>query len=86
MKIGLGAAGIRLFDDDLKKLNKSDTLERPLHRIPAEFGGGYLGMIEVFHLLHCLNALRKGVYHDFYPEAVNSTIDGAAWKRVHTGK
>src|SRR3978361_1756672 len=52
LKIGLGTPAIRLFDSDLKALNKSDAPDRPLHRVPQEFGGGYIGMLEVFHLLH----------------------------------
>lgn len=32
----------------------SDSPELPFHKIPEEHGGGYLAMLEVFHLLHCL--------------------------------
>lgn len=60
MKIGLDTNPIRLYDEDLRKLNKSnaDDPMRPLHRIPDESGGGYLAMLEVFHLLHCLVSSR----------------------------
>ena len=84
MKIGLGTQPIRLFDDDLKRLNKSDEPMKPLHRIPEEFGGGYLAMLEVFHLLHCLNALRKASYKEHY---IQEWIDvGEEPKRIHDGK
>ena len=53
-KIGLDPPGIRLDEEDVRRLNKSDMPGRPLHKIPEEFGGGYLAMLEVFHLLHCL--------------------------------
>lgn len=84
MKIGLGTQPIRLFDDDLKRLNKSDEPGRPLHRRPEEFGGGYLSMLEVFHLLHCLNALRKASYKEYY---IQEWLDvGENAKRAHDGE
>ncbi|KAK6837006.1 hypothetical protein PG987_007501 [Apiospora arundinis] len=64
-EIGLGAPGIRLTDDDLKTLNKTDTPGRRLHRIPDEYGGGYLGLLEVFHMLHCLDALREATFYNW---------------------
>ncbi|SMQ47375.1 unnamed protein product [Zymoseptoria tritici ST99CH_3D7] len=30
--------------------------------------GGYTAGLDVFHTLHCVNALRKSLYPDFYPE------------------
>lgn len=49
------SAAIRLYDEDLVKLEKKDDDPlRPFHRIPEENGGGYAGMLQVFHLLHCL--------------------------------
>ncbi|KAK8859011.1 Tat pathway signal sequence [Apiospora arundinis] len=64
-EIGLGAPGIRLTEDDLKTLNKTDTPGRRLHRIPDEYGGGYLGLLEVFHMLHCLDALREATFYNW---------------------
>ncbi|TVY18826.1 Cyclochlorotine biosynthesis protein O, partial [Lachnellula arida] len=81
MKIGLGTQAIRLFDDDLKRLNKSDEPMKPLHRIPEEFGGGFLGMLEVFHLLHCLDSLRKASYKEYYMQEWIDVGEGA--KRIH---
>jgi hypothetical protein len=60
----LGTSAIRLYDEDLKLLNKSDTPERPLHRIPEEYGGEYIAMLEVSHLLHCLDSLRKSSHKE----------------------
>lgn len=85
LEIGLGTPAIRLYDDDLKRLNKSDTPDRPLHRIPDEFGGGYLAMLEVFHLLHCLNSLRKAMDKEYYAEE-RAMHGGERANRAHDGK
>lgn len=48
-------------------------------------GGGYMGTLEVFHQLHCLNLLRKWTYVEHY-----GTVD-PFWtvhndhRRDHTG-
>lgn len=70
VRIGLGTPAIRLFDSDLALLNKSTPEDpmRPLHRIPEEYGGGYIGMLEVFHLLHCLDSIRKATWPEYYRE------------------
>ena len=83
LRIGLGTPGIRLNEDDLKKLNKTDTPLRPLHKIPEEYGGGYLGMLEVFHLLHCLDSLRKATWPEYYTEELET--QGYTAVRAHTG-
>ena len=85
LEIGLGTPAIRLYDDDLRRLNKSDTRARPLHRIPEEFGGGYLAMLEVFHLLHCLNSLRKAMDKEYYAEE-RAKHGGENANRAHDGK
>lgn len=53
-RFGNGAPGVRLTGEDLETLNKTDEPGRILHRLPEEAGGDYLGMLEVFHLVHCL--------------------------------
>lgn len=53
-EIELGAGGIRVTAEELKLLNMTDSPEMPFHKVPDEHGGGYLAMLEVFHLLHCL--------------------------------
>lgn len=83
LKIGLGTPAIRLYDEDIKLLNKSGTPDRPLHHIPEEYGGGYLAMLEVFHLLHCLNSLRKAMDKEFYMD--ERTRVGEAAMRAHDG-
>ncbi|OAL31800.1 hypothetical protein AYO22_00670 [Fonsecaea multimorphosa] len=34
--------------------------------LDQENGGGFMGTLEVFHQLHCLNVLRKWTYWDYY--------------------
>jgi len=34
-------------------------------RLPAEFGGGYMAAIEVFHQIHCVNYLRKSLFFNY---------------------
>ncbi|KAJ1337543.1 oxidase UstYa family protein [Microdochium nivale] len=68
-QIELGAGGIRLTEEEVLALNYTEAMindpERPLHRVPDEHGGGYLAMLEVFHLLHCLNTLRMGLFYNY---------------------
>lgn len=65
--IGSAVPGLRLDHDDLEKLGKLTGPEpgKPLHEIPGESGGGYPGQLEVFHLLHCLDWLRKGIFYNW---------------------
>ncbi|KAK0379999.1 hypothetical protein CLIM01_02626 [Colletotrichum limetticola] len=64
-EIELGAGGIRVTAEELKLLNMTDSPEMPFHKVPDEHGGGYLAMLEVFHLLHCLNSLRMGLFYNY---------------------
>ncbi|KAK1950792.1 hypothetical protein LY78DRAFT_664602 [Colletotrichum sublineola] len=64
-EIELGAGGIRVTEEEVKLLNMTDSPEMPFHKIPEEQGGGYLAMLEVFHLLHCLNSLRMGLFYNY---------------------
>ncbi|KXJ97629.1 hypothetical protein Micbo1qcDRAFT_230231 [Microdochium bolleyi] len=68
-QIELGAGGIRLTEQEVLALNYTEEMindpARPLHRVPEEHGGGYLAMLEVFHLLHCLNTLRMGLFYNY---------------------
>jgi hypothetical protein len=84
LRLNLGKPAIRLYDDDLTRLNKSDAPDKPLHRIPEEFGGGYLAMLEVFHLLHCLNALIKAMDKKYYTEE-RARHGGESANRAHDG-
>ncbi|KAF2092600.1 hypothetical protein NA57DRAFT_16571, partial [Rhizodiscina lignyota] len=63
--ISLRVSGFRIFEEDFSKMGKRVD-EKPWHKLPDEKGGGYVGMIEAFHLLHCLDAIRKELYPDIY--------------------
>ncbi|KAK9412932.1 hypothetical protein SUNI508_12237 [Seiridium unicorne] len=63
--IELGAGGIRITEEEMLVLNKTALPEGPWHKVPEEQGGGYLAMLEVFHLLHCLNTLRMGLWYNY---------------------
>ncbi|KAH0429205.1 hypothetical protein CcaCcLH18_08557 [Colletotrichum camelliae] len=64
-EIELGAGGIWVSEEEVKLLNMTDSPELPFHKIPEEHGGGHLAMLEVFHLLHCLNSLRMGLFYNY---------------------
>ncbi|KAF4921961.1 Cyclochlorotine biosynthesis protein O [Colletotrichum viniferum] len=64
-EIELGAGGIWVSEEEVNLLNMTDSAELPFHKIPEEHGGGYLAMLEVFHLLHCLNSLRMGLFYNY---------------------
>ncbi|KAF5500717.1 Cyclochlorotine biosynthesis protein O [Colletotrichum siamense] len=64
-EIELGAGGIWVSEEEVNLLNMTDSAELPFHKIPEEQGGGYLAMLEVFHLLHCLNSLRMGLFYNY---------------------
>lgn len=38
----------------------------------------YPVMIQVFHNVHCLNLLRKAIWRDYYPDAMDILPDGTA--------
>ncbi|KAJ3509500.1 hypothetical protein NLJ89_g5194 [Agrocybe chaxingu] len=46
-------------------------------RFPDEDGGGYMATIEITHQLHCLNMLRKYVYHEYYEKFDPSFVDAS---------
>ncbi|KAK4083405.1 hypothetical protein Purlil1_10642 [Purpureocillium lilacinum] len=64
-EIELGAGGVRLTEEDVLAFNFSGSSSNPLHKIPDSHGGGYVAMLEVFHLLHCLNTLRMGLFYNY---------------------
>ncbi|KAH9229973.1 hypothetical protein K456DRAFT_1899252 [Colletotrichum gloeosporioides 23] len=64
-EIELGAGGIWVSEEEVNLLNMTDSAELPFHKVPEEQGGGYLAMLEVFHLLHCLNSLRMGLFYNY---------------------
>lgn len=45
---------------------------RGVARWPQEFGGGYAAKTEIFHQLHCLNIIRKGLSPEYYGETTRA--------------
>jgi hypothetical protein len=73
-RISSGVFPILISAGEVRKLGKDPTLAV---RVPDEFGYGpdaYLAQTEVFHLLHCLDMLRKEISyeHYYYPEFGNN--------------
>ncbi|KAF2647965.1 hypothetical protein K491DRAFT_583414, partial [Lophiostoma macrostomum CBS 122681] len=63
--IGVGIPGIRISAEELKRLGKKMVDgTRYQHEIPDE-EGGYVAMLEVFHMLHCLDELRKALFYNW---------------------
>jgi hypothetical protein len=58
--VRIGVPALRVYEDELQTLNRSRGTKN-YHRLPEDTGGGYLAMLEVFHLLHCLVSNLQGV-------------------------
>ncbi|GAB1211757.1 hypothetical protein ATERTT37_000881 [Aspergillus terreus] len=62
-RIGSHVFSILIPAEEVRKLDKDPV------RVPDEFGFGpdaYLAQTEVFHLLHCLDMLRKEISYEHY--------------------
>ncbi|EAW06843.1 oxidase ustYa family protein [Aspergillus clavatus NRRL 1] len=60
-----------LTREQVRRLNK-DPAE--LYRFPASYGLGdeaYMGLLDVFHQLHCLNHLRQAAHPEYYRQNHN---------------
>ncbi|KAE8131055.1 hypothetical protein BDV38DRAFT_276264 [Aspergillus pseudotamarii] len=65
-RIGTGVMPIIISSDEIYKLGKDPSVAV---KIPEEHGYGddaYIAQTEVFHLLHCLDMLRKEISYDHY--------------------
>ncbi|KAM3450332.1 hypothetical protein MY3296_006220 [Beauveria thailandica] len=54
-------------------------------RLDQDSGGGYMGTLEVFHQLHCLNILRKWTYIEHYSAVDPFWAKENDHRREHTG-
>lgn len=52
-------------------------------RLPPESGGGYMGSLEVFHQLHCVNLLWQATNAEYYKDRSLAWTDSAATLRQH---
>ncbi|MDI1486037.1 MAG: hypothetical protein OHK93_004226 [Ramalina farinacea] len=55
-------------------------------QFPESKGGGYMGDLEVFHELHCVNFIRQYTYPEYYKDKVNSFSDDPTVLRMHVGE
>ncbi|KAA8647327.1 hypothetical protein EYZ11_004077 [Aspergillus tanneri] len=65
-RIGSGVMPIIISSDEVRKLGKDPSLAV---KIPEEHGYGddaYIAQTEVFHLLHCIDMLRKEISYEHY--------------------
>lgn len=40
-------------------------------RFTPEYGGGYIGFLEISHKMHCLNVIRQAYHRDYYERPEN---------------
>ncbi|KAE9372881.1 hypothetical protein N431DRAFT_505168 [Stipitochalara longipes BDJ] len=64
-QLGGGVRVLRLHEEEVRNIGSTnDDPFRPLHIIPDD-EGGYAGVLEVFHLLHCLGRLRESQFYNW---------------------
>ncbi|KAI0525967.1 hypothetical protein F5B22DRAFT_261893 [Xylaria bambusicola] len=58
---------ISISEDEIRKLGKdpSLTIHSPRSWWSEPWGSGYIGQIDVFHQIHCLNMLRQGLITNY---------------------
>ncbi|KAL9611120.1 MAG: hypothetical protein Q9167_004224 [Letrouitia subvulpina] len=69
---------------DVLRLGKDPTIAA---KYPADYGLGpdaYVAEIDVFHQIHCLNALRKEIFFDYYYSEVFPSGKPDDLHRAHT--
>ena len=49
-------------------------------------GGDYLGVMGVYHHLHCLNNLRRLVHWDYYESRVADAEETGPFGKGHSGR
>jgi hypothetical protein len=81
---------MRIYESELGKLNRLPEA-KAYHKLPEENGGGYLAMLEIFHVLHCLVShpgnyvicdLSRRFFHLFYGKTAALNTDF----HIHTGR
>ncbi|TDZ21041.1 Cyclochlorotine biosynthesis protein O [Colletotrichum orbiculare MAFF 240422] len=74
--------GVNVPLENLHLLNKSTDVD--WEKSDPTFGGGAVGLLEVFHQLHCLNTLRKWTYIEWYQDELPPEFDGPEYlQRLH---
>ncbi|SPQ25729.1 8a642c71-02e4-4acf-b4ee-2291641d0938 [Thermothielavioides terrestris] len=62
----LYALNIRISEDEMSILHENRT-----HRVRVN-GGDYVGVLGVYHHMHCLYNLRRVVHWDYYDHCIDS--------------
>ncbi|KZT04757.1 uncharacterized protein LAESUDRAFT_727628 [Laetiporus sulphureus 93-53] len=72
---------VRLPADYYERMNMPG---RPSNvRFHEEDGGGYFGTMDMFHVLHCLNLIRKYTYLEYYPKVQETQRTRPSFFREH---
>jgi len=69
----------------LDQMNKLEAAVSFPPNSPKGAGGKYVGAVEVFHQLHCLDPLRKKTHEDYYKDKGGAWKDGAEILELHVG-
>ncbi|KAL1591915.1 hypothetical protein SLS60_011507 [Paraconiothyrium brasiliense] len=67
--VGIGMPGLRLSGEEIEQSLGKQLVDGTESQHPVPDGkGGYIAMLEVFHMLHCLDELRKALFYnwDYY--------------------
>ncbi|MCJ1451359.1 hypothetical protein MMC28_001695 [Mycoblastus sanguinarius] len=81
-EISSGVGVMSISHDTLRKIGASEDSIR----LPPESGGGYMGALEVFHQIHCVNLLWQGTNADYYKDKSLAWTDSPATLRQHLGE
>ncbi|KAI4215178.1 MAG: hypothetical protein LQ351_002493 [Letrouitia transgressa] len=75
--------GVEVPMNQLAGLNRSDADH--LKHVPEDVGTGYVGILEVFHQLHCLNMIRMYTWFqvDKYPGIPDGFSQNPLKNRMH---
>ncbi|KAK4031496.1 hypothetical protein C8A01DRAFT_51441 [Parachaetomium inaequale] len=76
----LYALNIRISEDEINILHENRT-----NRVKVN-GGGYAGVLGVYHHMHCLNNLRRVVHWDFYGPTLATAKHAEGFSKEHSAE
>lgn len=59
------AVVLNVSEAEIKRSGNTESLDTVVE-LDEDNGGGYMGTLELFHQLHCLNQLRRWTYWGYY--------------------
>jgi hypothetical protein len=74
------ALNIRISEDEMSILHENRT-----HRVRVN-RGDYVGVLGVYHHMHCLYNLRRVVHWDYYGPLLGDAKDSEGFSKAHSGK